>query len=68
MVRYLLFLPGGWFSFEDAGIHGFDVLHHQAKQLVAETEHELEEGERAIKKTTQNVSKQNMCVLPRVCA
>lgn len=44
VVRYLLFLSRGWLSFEDAGIHGLDVLNHQAKQLVTETEHELREG------------------------
>lgn len=39
VVRYLLFLSSGWFSSEDAGIHGLDILYHQAKQLVAEAEH-----------------------------
>lgn len=45
-VRYLLLLSRRWFSFKDAGIHGFDVLHHQAEQLIAEAEHELRDGEK----------------------
>lgn len=36
-----MLLPSGLLSFQDAGIHGFDVLHHQAEELVAEAEHEL---------------------------
>lgn len=39
-VSYLLlFLSSGWFSFEDAGIHSFNILNHQAKQLVTEAKH-----------------------------
>lgn len=44
-VIYLLFLSRGWLSFEDAGIHRLNVLHHQAEELVAETKYELEDRE-----------------------
>lgn len=47
MARYLLLLSSGWFSFEDAGIHGLDILHHQPKKLVAETKHKLKDGGKA---------------------
>lgn len=45
-VRYLLFLSRSWLSSEDAGIHGLYIFYHQAKQLVAETKHELRDGEK----------------------
>lgn len=41
LISYLLFLSRGWFSFEDACIHGLNVLYHHAKHLVAEIKHQL---------------------------
>ena len=41
VISYLLFLSRGWFSFEDASIHGLNALYHHAKHLVAETKHQL---------------------------
>lgn len=43
LISYLLFLSGGWFSSEDARIHGLNVLYHHAKHLVAEIKHQLRE-------------------------
>lgn len=43
LISYLLFLSGGWFSFEDARIHGLYVLYHHAEHLVAEIKHQLRE-------------------------
>lgn len=54
VTSYLLFLPRSWFSFEDASIHGLDILYHHAKHLVTEIKHQLREKER----TDQSVSKE----------
>lgn len=43
VISYLLFLSGGWFSFEDASIHGLNILYHHAKHLVTEIKHQLRE-------------------------
>lgn len=43
VISYLLFLSGGWFSSEDARIHGLNVLDHHTKHLVAEIKHQLRE-------------------------
>lgn len=65
--QYLLFLPRGRLSLQDAGIHRLDVLHHQAEELVAETKHQLEDREAAGSKKKNPAVKTKLCVSVCVC-
>lgn len=58
LVPYLLFLPRRWLSFQDAGVHGLDVLDDQAEELVTEAEHKLLEkaGQRVLPDTRHRQS------------
>lgn len=62
----LLFLSRSWLSFEDTGVHGLNILHHQTKELVAETKHQLmAEITEGIRKYAATIS--NNSVFLRMC-